>query len=95
MLCGVAESCERMFGKLLIKLQQADLPVTQPLAELPIGHNFKKDQIMHIVNNIPKGTAPGMDDNRVEYYMYYADAPSAIAADAFQRAYNRFVNVLA
>jgi hypothetical protein len=54
MSCGVANSCKRMLGKLLTKLQQADL-----LA----GHNFKKGQIMHIVNNILKGIALGMDGN--------------------------------
>jgi hypothetical protein len=50
---------------------------------------------MHIINSIPKGTASGMDGNRVEFYMYCAAAPSATAADTFQRAYCRFVNVLA
>jgi hypothetical protein len=38
----MAESCEHTLGKLLTKLQQADLPETQPLANLPAGHNFKK-----------------------------------------------------
>jgi hypothetical protein len=68
MSCGVAESCERTLGKLLTKLQQADLPDTQPLTNLPVGHKFKKGQIMHIVNNIPKGTTLGMDDNHAEFY---------------------------
>jgi hypothetical protein len=64
--------------------------VTQSLA----GHNFKKGEIMHIVNNISKGTMPSMDGNRAEFYKYYAVAPSATAMDAFQRAYSRFINVL-
>ncbi|CAK9231288.1 unnamed protein product [Sphagnum troendelagicum] len=42
MSCGVVESSERTFGKLLSKLQQVDLPETHPLANLPTGHNFKK-----------------------------------------------------
>jgi hypothetical protein len=46
-----------MFGKLLTKLQQVDLLEMQLLADLPAGHKFKKGQIMHIVNSIPKGTA--------------------------------------
>ncbi len=50
---------------------------------------------MHIISSIPKGTAPGMDDNRTEFYMYYAAVPSATAADVFQRAYTHFINVLA
>jgi hypothetical protein len=50
---------------------------------------------MHIVNSIPKGTAPSIDGNRAEFYMHCTAALSAIKADAFQRAYNRFVNVLA
>jgi hypothetical protein len=89
--CGMAQSYEHTLGKLLIKLHQADLLDTQPLADLPTGHNFKKGQIMHIVNSIPKGTAPGMDGNRVEFYKYCAVTPSA-TTDVFQRAYNRFVN---
>ncbi len=98
MSCDVAESCEHMLGKLLIKLQQAnlpetkplaDLPETKPLADLPTSHNFKKGQIMHIVNNIPKGTAPGMDGNRAKFYKYYAAALSATMANAFQQAYSR------
>jgi hypothetical protein len=67
MSCGVVESCEHTFGKLLSKLQQADLLETQPLVDLLAGHNFKKGQIMHIVNSIPKGTVPGMDDNRTRH----------------------------
>jgi hypothetical protein len=50
---------------------------------------------MHIVNNIPKGTALGMDGNHVDLYMYCVVAPSATPTDAFQRAYNCFINVLA
>ncbi len=50
---------------------------------------------MHIVNSIPWGTALGMDDNCTEFYMYCTVAPSATAANAFQRAYTRFVNLLA
>jgi hypothetical protein len=50
---------------------------------------------MHIVNNIPKGTVSGMDDNRAEFYKYCAVVPLATAADTFQKVYNRFVNVLA
>jgi hypothetical protein len=49
---------------------------------------------MHIVNNILKGITPGMDCNRAEFYKYYAVASSANAANAFQRVYNRIVNVL-
>ncbi len=95
MSCGMTESCEHTLDKLLTKLQQADLPETQPLADLPTGHKFKKGQIMHIVNSIPKATAPGMDDNRAEFYNYCATAPSTTAADACQRAYSHFVNMLA
>jgi hypothetical protein len=69
--------------------------MTQPLVDLPASHNFKKGQIMHIVNSIPKGTMPGMDGNRAKYYKYCAAAPSATTADAFLWAYNRFVNMLA
>jgi hypothetical protein len=68
MSCGVAESNERTFGKLLSKLQQVDLLDNQLLADLLAGHNFKKGQIMHIVNSILKGTVPGMVGNRVEFY---------------------------
>jgi hypothetical protein len=50
---------------------------------------------MHIVNNILKGTVPCMDGNRAEFYMYYVVAPSATVVDIFQRAYTRFVNMLA
>jgi hypothetical protein len=95
MSCGMAESCERMLGKLLTKLQQPDLPDTQPMADLPAGHNFKKGQIMHIVNNIPKGTTLNMDNNRAEFYKYCVAARSTIVVDIFQRAYNRFINMLA
>jgi hypothetical protein len=49
---------------------------------------------MRIINNIPKGTALGMDGNRAEFYKYCAVIPSATTADAFQQAYNRYVNVL-
>jgi hypothetical protein len=52
MSCSVAESSERMLDKLLSKLHQADLPEMQPLVDLLTGHNFKKGQIMHIVNTI-------------------------------------------
>jgi hypothetical protein len=68
----LAELCERTLDKLLTKLQQANLPVTQPLVDLPADHNFKKGQIMHIINSILKGTALGMDGNRTEYYKYCA-----------------------
>jgi hypothetical protein len=50
---------------------------------------------MHIVNNIPKGTTPNMDGNRAEFYKYCVVVPSTIATGAFQRAYNRFINMLA
>jgi hypothetical protein len=83
MSCDVAESCERTLSKLLTKLQQADLPETQPLADLLTGHNFKKGQIMHIVNSIPKGTAPVMDGNRAEFYRYCVAALLATVADTF------------
>jgi hypothetical protein len=83
MSCGVAESCERRLGKLLTKLQQANLPKTQLLADLLTGHNFKKGQIMHIVNNIPKGIASGMDGNHAKFYKYCATAPLVTATDAF------------
>jgi hypothetical protein len=95
MLCGVTESNERTLGKLLSKLHQADLPETQSFADVPAGHNFKKRQIMHIVNNISKGTTPGLDGNRTEFYMNCVVASSTIAVDAFQRAYTHFVNMLA
>jgi hypothetical protein len=75
MSCDVAEWSERTLGKLQSKLQQADLPKTQSLSDLPASHNFKKGQIMHIVNSIPKGTAPSMDNNRAKFYMYCAAAP--------------------
>jgi hypothetical protein len=94
MSCDVAESSEHTLDKLLSKLQQADLPEMQPLADLSAGHNFKKGHIMHIVNNISKGTTPGMDGNRAEFYKHSAATPSTNAVDVFQRAYNRFVNVL-
>jgi hypothetical protein len=70
------------------------LPETQPLADLLAGHKFKKGQVMHIINSILKGIAPGMDGNRAKFYKYCAAAPSATAADAVRRAYSRFVNVL-
>jgi hypothetical protein len=63
-------------------LEQAVLPETQPLAELAASHNFKKGQIMHIVNNISKGTASGMDGNRAEFYKYCVAAALAIMMDA-------------
>jgi hypothetical protein len=50
---------------------------------LPTGHNFKKGQIIHIVNSIPRGTAPEMDDNRAEFYKYCTATPSATAANTF------------
>jgi hypothetical protein len=50
---------------------------------------------MHIVNSILKGITSGVDNNRAEFYMYCATALSTTVADAFQRAYCRFVNVLA
>ncbi len=56
----------------------------EQLADLLAGHNFKKGQIMHIVNNIPKGTTPGTDDNHTEFYMYYVATLSATAVDVFQ-----------
>ncbi len=49
---------------------------------------------MHIVNRILKDTAPGMDGNRIEFYMYCVVAPSTTTTDAFKQAYTRFVNVL-
>ncbi|CAK9872755.1 unnamed protein product [Sphagnum jensenii] len=49
---------------------------------------------MHIVNSIPKDT-PGMDGNRVEFYKYCAASPLTSVADAFQRVYNCFINMLA
>jgi hypothetical protein len=58
---------------------------------LPVDHNFKKGQIMHIVNNIPKGTASGMGGNRAEFYKYCTIALSATAANAFQRVYSCFM----
>jgi hypothetical protein len=61
---------------------------------LSADHNFKKGQIMHIVNRILKDTAPGMDGNRIEFYMYCVVAPSTTTTDAFKQAYTRFVNVL-
>jgi hypothetical protein len=83
MSCGMAESSERTLNKLLSKLQQADLPKTQPLLDLLVGQNYKKDEIMHIVNNIPKGTVPSMDDNRAKFYMFCVAALLAIMADVF------------
>jgi hypothetical protein len=50
---------------------------------------------MCIVNNIPKGIASGMDGNHAKFYMYCTAASSTTAADAFERAYTRFVNMLA
>ncbi len=50
---------------------------------------------MHIINTISKGTVPGMKGNRAKFYKYCAAAPLAIATDVFQRAYNRFIKVLA
>jgi hypothetical protein len=102
MSCGVAKSCKRTLGKLLTKLQQADQPETEPLADHPTepladhptNHNFKKGQIMHTVNSILKGTAPGMDSNHAEFYKYCVATPSTTARDTFQRAYMRFFNVL-
>jgi hypothetical protein len=38
----VAKSSERTLGKLVCKLQQADLPEMQPLVDLLVGHSFKK-----------------------------------------------------
>jgi hypothetical protein len=50
---------------------------------------------MHIVNNIPKGIASGMGGNRTEFYKYCTITSSATIANAFQRAYICFVNMLA
>jgi hypothetical protein len=36
-----------------------------------------------------------MDDNCAEFYMYCATALLATVTDAFQRAYNHFINLLA
>jgi hypothetical protein len=84
--CGVTKSCEHTLGKLLTKLHQADMPEMQPLADPRIGHNFKKGQIMHIINSNPKGTMSSMDGNRAKFYKYCVAALSATAADVFQRA---------
>jgi hypothetical protein len=95
MLCNVAELSEHTLNKLLTELQQVNLPETQPLADLLVSHNFKKGQIMHIINTIPKGTTPSMDGNHAEFYKYCAATPSATTTINFQQVYSRFVNMLA